>query len=110
MTLVKQGVKYVIIDSATFGSKHVCGAIFISYTWVPPWSKKPRIKVKIPKDYYIFVYCTWPNEEDSARVADFFIKKGYRAFAIKQGLKGMKKAGFPICPGRLTEKGIVYMK
>ena len=58
MTLVKQGVKYVIIDSATFGSEDVCGAIFISYSWVPPWTKKPRIKVKIPKDYYIFVYCT----------------------------------------------------
>jgi len=40
-------------------------------------------------------------------VADFFIKKGYRAFAIKQGLKAMKKAGFPVCPGLLYD---IYMK
>jgi len=40
-------------------------------------------------------------------VADFFIKKGYKAFAIKQGLKAMKKAGFPVCPGLLND---IYMK
>jgi len=35
-------------------------------------------------------------------VADYFIRKGYKAFAVKGGINALKKArGFPICPGLL---------
>jgi len=37
-------------------------------------------------------------------VADYFIRKGYKAFAVKGGLHALAKAGFPICPGLLKDK------
>jgi len=37
-------------------------------------------------------------------VADYFIRRGYKAFAVKGGLGALKKAGgFPICPGLLKD-------
>jgi len=37
-------------------------------------------------------------------VADYFIRKGYKAFAIKGGMKALKRAGgFSICPGLLKD-------
>ncbi len=53
---ISRGVKYIFIDSSTFGDSHVCGAIFISYTWIPPYGKNKIKKINIPKDYYIFCY------------------------------------------------------
>ena len=105
--LISKGIKYVFVDCSTFGNSHICGAIYISYTWCPPYGKERIKNIKIPKDYYIFCYCTWPDEADSARVADYFIRKGYKAFAVKGGLMALKKAGFPACPGLLKD---IYKK
>ena len=105
--LLSKEVKYLFIDNSTFGDGHICGAMFISYLWCPPYGPKEKIKeIKIPKDYYLFCYWTWPDESDSARVADYLIRNGYtKAYAVKGGLQALKKAGgFPICPGILWEK------
>ncbi len=56
--LILKGVNYIFIDSSTFGDSHICGAVFISYTWIPPYGKNRIKRVNIPKDYYIFCYCT----------------------------------------------------
>ena len=56
--IFQKRVKYVFIDSSTFGNSHVCGAIYISHTWCPPYGKERIKNIRIPKDYYIFCYCT----------------------------------------------------
>ena len=100
-SLISKGIKFIFIDSSTFGDFHICGAIYISHLWCPPYGKERIKNIRIPKDYYIFCYCACPSEEDSSRVADYFIRKGYKAFAVKGGLYALKKAGFPVCPGLL---------
>jgi len=57
-SLMSKGIKYIFIDSSTFGNSHVCGAIYISHTWCPPYGKERIKNIRIPKDYYIFCYCT----------------------------------------------------
>jgi len=56
----KQNIKYIFIDAGAYTIGHLCGAVFINYSWCgPPYGPKEKIKnIKIPKDYYIFVYCT----------------------------------------------------
>jgi hypothetical protein len=39
-------------------------------------------------------------EEDSSRVAAYYISKGYRAYAIRLGYMALKEEGFPICSGK----------
>jgi len=56
--IIKKGKKYIFIDSASHGDSHICGAIFISHLWVPPYGRNRIKHIRIPKDYYIFVYCT----------------------------------------------------
>ena len=56
--IIRTGKKYIFIDSCTFGKSHVCGAIFISHLWVPPYGPNRIKRIRIPKDYYIFCYCT----------------------------------------------------
>ena len=56
--LISKGVKCIFIDSSTFGDSHICGAIYVSYRWCPPYGKEKIKNIKIPKNYYIFCYCT----------------------------------------------------
>jgi len=56
--IIKKGNKYIFIDSCSFGKSHVCGAIFISHLWVPPYGENRIKHIRIPKNYYIFCYCT----------------------------------------------------
>ena len=49
-------------------------------------------------DHYdeIITYCTWLDEEISARAAQKLIKAGYNAKAIEVGFEAWEDAGFPV--------------
>jgi len=55
--LILKGIKYIFIVSSVSGDSHICGATYISYTWLSSPYGKERIKnIRIPRDYYIFCY------------------------------------------------------
>ena len=51
---------------------------------------------KLSRDQEIIFYWNWTNENSSARLADEYKQKGFQNVkALKGGVEGWKKAGFP---------------
>jgi rhodanese-related sulfurtransferase len=50
----------------------------------------------LPRDRSIVAYCTCPNEEASARLAQLLRHDGYDAWALAGGLPAWRAAGYPL--------------
>jgi rhodanese-related sulfurtransferase len=56
-----------------------------------------HIDASWPKGQLTVVYWTWPNEQNSARVAQFLRERGFReAYALRSGLDAWQAAGGPV--------------
>jgi len=51
-----QGAKLVFVYAGYKVNQVVCGSIYIPYTVVPPAADGSRIKLRIPKDWWIICY------------------------------------------------------
>jgi membrane protein DedA with SNARE-associated domain/rhodanese-related sulfurtransferase len=57
-----------------------------------------QMKLEIPVDRQIYLYCTCTGEATSARVANELLSKGVRVAVIRGGLRSWKRAGLPLEP------------
>jgi rhodanese-related sulfurtransferase len=56
-------------------------------------------EVKIPRDRDVVLYCSWPNEATSARVALLLRRRGVsRIRPLAGGFEGWRALGFPLEP------------
>jgi rhodanese-related sulfurtransferase len=51
---------------------------------------------ELPRDRPIVAYCTCPQEEASARLAQLLRHQGYEAWALAGGLPAWRAAGYPL--------------
>lgn len=80
-------------DQVYYDNGHIPGAISI-----PLGEIEDRLDEIDPNDW-IILYCTWPNEETSARAASILTENGYqRANPVLGGLQSWSEAGYPIEP------------
>ena len=80
-------------DQVYFNNGHIPGAVSIPLSEI-----EDRLDELDPNDW-IILYCTWPNEETSARAASILTENGYqRANPVLGGLQSWSEAGFPIEP------------
>lgn len=56
----------------------------------------------LPKDRTVITYCTCPNEEASAKLAQILRQDGYDAWALEGGLPAWRAAGLPMEPNGRT--------
>lgn len=54
--LIMAGEKVLLVYAGYKIEKVICGSIVIPYTLVPPNSDGSRVKLRIPKDYWIMCY------------------------------------------------------
>lgn len=57
-----------------------------------------QVKIEIPVDRPVYLYCTCVGEATSARVATELLKKGVQVAVIRGGLRSWRKAGLPLEP------------
>lgn len=78
-------------DAGSFSKGHIPGAINI------PLNELEQRYNEIASDQSIITYCTWPDEQSSARAALILFEKGYdNVEAIRGGLAAWQQAGYPI--------------
>jgi rhodanese-related sulfurtransferase len=56
----------------------------------------------LPRDRTVIAYCTCPDEEASARLAQLLRHDGYDAWALAGGLPAWRAAGYPMEPVEVT--------
>lgn len=54
--LMLQGQPMAFVYAGYETDRIICNSIIIPYTWVPPQSDGSRIRLKIPKDWWVMVY------------------------------------------------------
>lgn len=55
--LMMAGEKILFVYAGYKVNEIVCGSLVIPYTLVPPFGDGSRIKLTIPKDFWIMCYC-----------------------------------------------------
>jgi rhodanese-related sulfurtransferase len=82
-------------DSSSYAAGHIPGAIFI-----PVSELSTRLKELNP-NAWIITYCTWFEEETSARAALLLINNGFtNVTPILGGFSAWVKAGYPVESGQ----------
>jgi rhodanese-related sulfurtransferase len=61
-----------------------------------PASEILSLFAALPEGKEIIAYCTCPNEETSARIAQFLRNHGRQAWALRGGLAAWRIAGYPM--------------
>jgi hypothetical protein len=54
--LMMQGQPMAFVYAGYQTDQVLCGSVIVPYTWVPPHSDGSRVRLRIPKDWWVMVY------------------------------------------------------
>lgn len=55
-SIVKSGDKVAFVYAGYKKESVVCGSVFVDFMWVPPNGDGSRVKLNLPKDYWLLCY------------------------------------------------------